>query len=133
MMDVSHQIKELQVDARVAYVYESGAMGHGQVSKVFNDNLNDATRKNDFSLLSIGFQPKKDFLPLQAADIRAYELYKQLPKELKLSEIAARYPLKFLADIPHRWGFLDGNELKIHADLLSIRAELEDTGELKKL
>ena len=133
MMDVSQQIKELEVDGRIAYVYESGATGHGQVSKVFLDNLNDTERKQDLGLLSIAFQPKLDFLPLQAADILAYELHKQLPKALKLSDVAPRYPLKFLADIPKRWGFLDGNELQKHSDILSIRAEMEDSGELKRL
>jgi len=83
--------------------------------------------------LSQRFENKRDFLPLQAADILAYELYKQLPKTLKLEDTPARYPLRFLADIPSQWGLMDGYELKKWSDILAIRGVLEDLGELPPL
>lgn len=132
-MDVGRKLHDLNWDGRVAYVLESGAKGAGQMSRVFLSNLNRPEQSEGLHLLSLRFERKREFLPLQAADILAYELYKQLPKTLKLDSRAPRYPLKFLAEIPHSWGFLDGYELQKFSSILSIRSAMEDAGELNSL
>ena len=133
MMDVGDRLREIEVDGSVEYVFESGAEGARQVSRVFLANLNDEEQRERYRLSSQKFENKRDFLPLQAADIFAYELYKQLPKTLKLTDVPPRYPLTFLADIPNRWGFLDGSGLSKFAAVLSMRADLEDSVDLGKL
>lgn len=133
MIDVAETLQEIGVEGRVDYVFESGSEGAGQMSRVFQANLKDQERREKLGLLSQRFENKRDFLPLQAADILAYELYKQTPKDLQFEDAPARYPLTVLADMPCRWGFLDGYELRKFSDILSIRAALEDSGDLKKL
>ncbi len=133
MIDMAENLQEIEVEARVAYVFESGSEGARQMGRVFQANLKDQERREKLGLSSQRFENKRDFLPLQAADILAYELYKQTPKDLQLEDTPSRYPLRFLADIPHRWGFLDGYELRKFSDILSIRAALEDSGDLKKM
>jgi Protein of unknown function (DUF3800) len=68
-------------DARIAYVFEAGARGHGQVLKVFDDMFSRSDQREAYKMLSLKFEGKKNFAPLQAADILSYELYRQLPVE----------------------------------------------------
>lgn len=122
-----------EIDGWIAYVFESGAAGAGQVSKVFTANERDPKSKEHLRLLSLRFENKRQFLPLQAADILAYELHKDIPRWLGARSRPRRFPLKALASVPPKWGYLDDDELKRWAEVLSHRAALEDQGLLRPL
>ena len=121
----------------VAYVYEAGAVGAGQVAKVFNENMEDPGNREYQRLLSIGFQPKyirpedetvrpwPGFLPLQAADILAYELYQQLPRQLGRDPRSPRlFSLTSLRKVPAIWVHSEQEELAKWSHIISIRLQL---------
>jgi hypothetical protein len=72
---------------------------------------NDGTRVN-LRLLSIAFEDKRLFPPLQAADLLAYELHKQLPRQLGIETRPIRYTLRELAKLPRSWGTMDADEMR---------------------
>jgi hypothetical protein len=129
-METGETIREMGVDAWVSYVFEGGARGSGTVSKLFNHNVTDPVQKERMRLLSLRFEPKKEFLPLQAADILAYELYKDAARKPGEDR---RWPLAELTSIPARWHILGKDNLALFAEVLSLRADMEDIGQLKPL
>jgi hypothetical protein len=92
---------------RFAYHFESGANGRGQILKLFSNNMKRCDLKDEFRLLTLGFSDKREFLPLQAADILAYEIYRHYPG-LSYTEGDARYPIRQMARMPNRaWRYVD--------------------------
>jgi hypothetical protein len=77
-LEAAHILEPDYPSARVAYVFEAGTRGSGEIQKVFNWNFNDHEQRPRLKLISLSFEGK-EFTPLQAADILAYELYKYLP------------------------------------------------------
>ena len=132
-MALGEILRHEQIDSWVNYVFESGAKGSGQILKVFNSNVRYLEMKERYRLLSLRFEDKRALLPLQAADIIAYELYKEMPRQLKKHGREVRYPLSALSTIPRSWGWLEDKELRKWSEILSIRTDLEDSGELKTL
>ena len=124
MMLFSRVMEATGVLGKIAYVFESGAEGHGQVAEAFNNTLSNPSNREYFHLLSIKFEPKQDFVPLQAADILAYELYQHLPTHLGNSSRPTRYPLRALSQTPHDWGQVDPQSLALMAHTIEIRLKL---------
>lgn len=88
----------------VAYVFEAGAKGRHQVDRVFALNERNPVLKERYRLLSLRFEDKRQFAPLQAADILAYEIYKHLPREIGIDDHRWRqYPISRLIEVPRRW------------------------------
>ena len=83
--------------------------------------------------LDLRFADKKISLPIQAADILAYELYKDTPRRMGREVKPQRFPLKELATIPWRWMGMTDENLEGFSKVLSARAKGEETGELKPL
>jgi Protein of unknown function (DUF3800) len=110
--DIAEHVYGLSDDPYVAYTFEAGAEGVGQVVKVFQDNYRDEDTRRDLRLDSIHFEDKRKFPPLQAADILAYELYKHLPRQLGTEQRPSRYTLRELAKRPRSWGWLEADELR---------------------
>jgi hypothetical protein len=112
-------------DARVAYVFESGAVGMGQIQKVFQYNKKDPEQEKVLRLLSLRFGDKRNFGPLQAADILAYELYRQLPRQIGLDPRPPRTAILRELAIPQRnWGRIDEEEMKSWSDIIETSADL---------
>jgi hypothetical protein len=111
-LDVTKLIKGLTGDPHVAYVFEAGAVGAGQILKIFQDILADESTRRETRVLSITFEDKRQFPQLQAADLLAYELHKHLPRQLGLEVRPTRYTLRELAKSPRRWGWLNADELR---------------------
>lgn len=131
-MYLAETLREEKIDGWVNYVFESGAHGSGQLATLFNANYRDPEQRERLRLLSLRFDDKRLF-PLQAADMLAYELFKESPRRLGQGERPARYPLKALANRPRKWGYLSEDELRKWAHILSVRTALEDAGELEPL
>lgn len=128
IIDVATAARELQPDADpwISYVFESGAQGTGQVMKLFAANERDPESKEYFRLLSIRFENKRQFLPLQAADIMAYEHYLHYPRQMGTNPRPVRDHNMFaLSTIPHRWGHLEEDELKKWARIIALKAASE--------
>jgi len=123
MISLSGMLDLIGVPGQIAYVFESGAPGYGQVLKVFRWNEQSPGDKEQMRLLSLSFQNKREFCPLQAADILAYELYKYLPE----SGQPTRYGIKALTDSPRDWGYMDIAELEKWARILEIRVGMKES------
>jgi hypothetical protein len=112
-------------DIWVDYVYETGSLGRGQVQRLFDLNRNDPGRRNDFRGRSLGFREKRELGALQAADILAYELYRELPRQLGLVSRPPRLRhLQALAIPTHDWGRFDDDELEKWRGIVEISADL---------
>lgn len=109
---VAEQVKKLPGDPFIAYIFEAGAEGHGQIDKLWHDNYADEAQRIELRLLSLAFEDKRRVLALQAADMLAYELHKHLPRHLGLEDRPTRYTLKALAQRPKFWSTVDADTLR---------------------
>ena len=132
-MEIREMIREMDVDAWGSYVFEGGARGAGTILKIFQHNVNDPVQKERLRLLSLRFEPKREFLPLQAADILAYEVYKDAARQQGLVLRPRRFPLAELSLTPFKWQFVGKDNLETFAEVLTLRADMEDSGELPPL
>lgn len=87
-------IKKRVPDARIAYVFESGTLGFGEVQRAFDESLAIPSVKEEFGLVSLTQGEKSDFMQLQAADLMAYEVFKLYEKGDDPESWNARYPLR---------------------------------------
>ena len=104
--NVGLYVHDRNPDPWINYVFESGDDGRDQVQRVFDR----ASRNNDlrerFRPAGIEFRDKRMYLPLQAADIIAYEL--RLFWSRQTSGDNARYPLKKIGEtLPRMWNVAD--------------------------
>ncbi len=78
--DCAHQAykwaKRTGAPGKLRYIFEKGTVGHGQIAKVFADYASNP-RWDAFRISGYSFEEKK-LMPLQAADLMAYEVYKQM-------------------------------------------------------
>lgn len=122
-MDLAPAVRRLHgEEAWIAYIVESGSDGAGEILKVFRENERDPQQKELYRLLSLRFENKRQYLPLQAADILAYELYKHHPRQ-PVPQHLARYPLRKLADIPRISWFVPSTGSLENVDLV-LRARM---------
>jgi hypothetical protein len=125
LIDFSGLLRLLGVRSLVAYRFESGAEGIGQVATIFDRNIASPGHSEFHRVLSFGTEDKRKFTPLQAADILAYELYEQLPRQLGLDPKPPRpFPLPSLARVPHLWGYINERNLATFNKIASIAANL---------
>lgn len=114
-------IKENSIKQPIHYFYESGAGHSAEMSEVMNatDEIGwDYYRMK--SVKSWSFADKKDFLPLQSADILAYETYKQLVNTLAgdVRRDLRKSAESLLRTVPHYSHYLDkGGLVKLHTHL----------------
>lgn len=81
IMDAAEYLRKENPEGWLRYTFESGARGAGEVLKNFQLNMRTPQQKDHYRLLGLSFEDKRQFLPLQAADILAYELYRHLPRQ----------------------------------------------------
>jgi hypothetical protein len=91
-------IKKRVPDARIAYIFESGTLGFGDVQRTFDESLAIPSVKEEFGLVSLAQGAKAEFMQLQAADIMAYEVFKLYEKGDDRESWNARYPLREIGD-----------------------------------
>jgi hypothetical protein len=112
---------------KVAYVFEAGAPGAGEVAKVFNDIIASPGASQLNRVLSIGFESKRKYVGLQGADIPAYELRGQVQKQHGLDPHPTRtYIMTRLGEVPHYWGYVGQAEMRKWSRIIEIRAKLHD-------
>lgn len=109
----------IEEDGQAEYVMESGAEGSGALLRIYREGRKDPEWRDNNRILSLAFQDKRYFLPLQAADIMAYELYKQFLRQLGVEDRPARYPLKKLGTTLHEWHYPNDDELRSINEWLS--------------
>lgn len=64
LLNVSQMLHLTGAYGSVAYVFESGAIGAGEVQKVFEENLKNPRQKEEMRLDSLAFADKRDVVQL---------------------------------------------------------------------
>lgn len=88
--EISRWLDTYDPSAEVAYVFEVGAKGAGKVAEFFRASMNEKGVREQLRILSFKFEDKKRFVPLQAADILAWELYRNVSGMLGMDSRAPR-------------------------------------------
>jgi hypothetical protein len=111
MIDIANDLSQIGEDVHAVYVLENGVAGQYQILNAY-----DETERERFKVLSLRFEDKRNFVPLQAADILAYELYKELPQQVGGRIRPIRKSLRLLQHGRTRWSYLDEKRIR---DLVS--------------
>jgi len=86
-------------DARIAYIFASGTPGYSEIQQGFDAGVAVRQTKEEFGLVSLTTADIRDVMPLQAADLVAYEVFKFIRfGDDDLNMARARYPLRQIAD-----------------------------------
>jgi hypothetical protein len=118
-------------DVWVSYRFEDGTQGKGEILDAYDIMKSSPELQERSHVLSVGFEPKKQVLPLQAADIVAYELYRDFTRKDTDPE---RVVLSELSQIPNMWYCLDDADMQRMGRLASessmraFRRVLEERG-----
>lgn len=67
---------QVKHDGPIAYVFEDGAVHRTELTSSLRSILKDEVNKRRFRFISLTYADKREFSPLQAADILAYEACK---------------------------------------------------------
>lgn len=104
----------------IAYVYDQGDQGRGEVFKLFNAVYDDPNLRREYRLLSMRVEDKKRFVPLQAADVLAWEWNREAPKRLGLDSTPSQQEFRLLDQVPwHYWGFAHEGSIRQLAGFFS--------------
>jgi hypothetical protein len=124
IMDIARGLEPTEKDVWITYILEDGAVGKGEITGVIDPILSDLKQCRELRLKALRFESKRHLLPLQAADVLVYELYKHYNRTGGRANM--RYPLKELEKRPQRWSLLDEDSLRNLNDVLTIKInELE--------
>jgi hypothetical protein len=77
LADVRKWSNEKRITTPLRWVFEAGTRGHGQVDRMFNVLYSDPETRRDYLIGGWSFE-SKDTVPLQSADVVAYEFSKYL-------------------------------------------------------
>ena len=100
-----------KVDGWMDCRMEAGAMGRSALELLHAEDSKFPTWRNEHRVLGLSFNNKRDFSPLQAADILAYELHKEVPRQFGNVNRKPRYPLKKLSQKKHEWHYITNKHL----------------------
>lgn len=128
LASVSSRVFEMHPDPWVAYVYESGAPGRDGFEKSLIRVINNPEMQEELRALSLRFENKRQFLPLQAADILAYELHLNWRRFGTRIGAHSRFPLQALSEMPHEWQHTDSSNLQQIDRHVIARIEQERQG-----
>lgn len=112
-------LREPKNDGWMDITMEAGAKGHGALHWIFTEGSKDPEWRENNRILALAFRDKRRFLPLQAADILAYELYKHVPAQFQQGKRPVRYPLQTLSTTKHEWHYIEEAELKRNNEYLT--------------
>jgi len=118
-----------QHDAWMECTMEAGAKGAGALQLIFEEDVKFQEWSDEHRILRLSFAHKRNFPPLQAADIIAYELCKQRIREVGKETRKPRYPLTVLAKKKYKWVYMQEQHLREFND--DVNRQLADTKKLK--
>ena len=116
------------LDAWMYCTMEDGARGRSAIQLIFEEDSKTTNWRDAMRILSLSFKDKRAFLPLQAADILAYELYKQGLRQFGQAKRPVRYPLRQLGRMPRQWHYVSEAHMQEHDNsIIQQLAELYRT------
>lgn len=129
-MNVGDVLNDVGVYGEIDYVFEAGAVGAGQIQNTFNANLEDPGQRDRLHLASLTFRTRAEAPALQAADMVAYEVYREMQRLIS-GVRSRRYPLRALSQVPAEWGFADREQLTAFRHAVDLRLGLSPDELLK--
>lgn len=84
----------------IPYVFEDGVLERKEVREQFTNAYKHARARQYFRLISLTWGDKKMYVPLQAADILAYEIYKQTLRSIEVEKRPPRTSMLILDKVP---------------------------------
>jgi hypothetical protein len=110
ILDVAEALKTMKGDHWIRYIIESGTQGAGEILTLYQENTRYPEDKAWTRIKGLSFENKRCYLPLQAADIVAYEIYRHFVRDPMTAASrpiddpdATRLALRRLATISRRW------------------------------
>ena len=103
--------KRPTIDGWFDYIMEAGCKGGSALHEIWRIQVSDEQWLDNTRMRSLDFRPKQKFPPLQAADILAYELFKQAQRQFGNEQRPPRYPLKRLNTPGRQWHYAEDDEL----------------------
>ncbi|MDO8716924.1 MAG: hypothetical protein Q7J73_09010 [Dehalococcoidales bacterium] len=100
-----------KADAWMNLIMGSGA-GFKQLDLIYNEDSRFIQWKNGTRINEMKVGNIRESVPLQAADILAYELWKEWQRLSSLSKRDIRYPLKVIGKVQHEWHYVSDEHLK---------------------
>ena len=122
IMDLAFIFRMFNVEDRVAFVYEKGAKGTGAIADQFRRVMADDTRAEHYRISSLKFEPKSRFVPLQAADLLAYELHREQSRRSAQPETDVSLVLQSMTKIPNHFHYVSDDELRVLNAVLEVGA-----------
>lgn len=113
-----------QVDGWMDCKMEFGARGTGALQLLYQEGSKFPTWCNEHRVLGLSFNAKRDFPPLQAADILAYELHKDVPRQFGNLNRKPRYPLMNLGQKKHQWHYLTQEALMATEEIKQLLCQV---------
>lgn len=109
------------LDFPTAFVYDEVGKGRGALQETYERIASVGSIKQDLHVVSLSYQSKRNLAALQAADILAYELWKDIPRSLGLSQRPKRYPMRRIEEFSRSvsWHFYDEEQLRAMAPSLA--------------
>lgn len=81
LVAVSHWYADKGFRNPIEWVFEAGTTGHGQVHAMFTELSENPQTRDQYYIKGWAFQDKS-IKPLQAADVLAYEVFKQVTNQI---------------------------------------------------
>lgn len=97
LVAVSHWYSHRGYRKPIQWVFEAGTIGHGQVDAMFRELNSNPKTRGQYYIKGWSFQDKS-IIPLQAADVLAYEVFKQVTNQIvdKGENYGVRFSMKNL-------------------------------------
>lgn len=118
----------IEGDVQAAYIFEDGAKGKGEILKAYDFLTKIPNGKDVTRVLSLRFEDKRNFVPLQAADILAWELYRDYPNQVSHTQDSQsipnqRMPFHLFYQLPNRrWKYFSETEISQFAPIVNLLA-----------
>lgn len=113
VVEAAHYADHLDPDEKVAFVFDRQGELSGEATRLYNDLKDSDEWPNRVRLAdAFAFASRRETVPLQAADIAAYESYKRVENLLYSPEHAERWPMKQLRMRPFRGKYFDAATLQ---------------------
>lgn len=87
-------------DEPIAFVFEQGAEHCKEILEAFSKAQKDPQFSVNFKLASLKFENRREVIPLQVADLLAYEVWKNVCNDLLPNPRPVRWPLTRLSNVP---------------------------------
>jgi len=119
IVEAAHLADGLELTERVGFTFDRNDSFASEATRLYNRMKDDPNWENRFRLAdAVAFASKRNAVPLQAADLAAYETYKQLENKLYRPEIPVRWTIRQFVTRPFQGKYFTGTALQ---DLIASR------------